>query len=246
MNDRDDRILAHVGLYQMTLRCVIEELFFDGANCGNVINRLVAAKQLQVRTGLPGKLSYYQLTRAAAKRRGLPESRARAPQNQALHSALATLWFCCMAHARRHRLEPQELADFFPEAVPAAVHCVERHADTHRLIRLKVVDPASENSTITRSLRKTVFETTELPGLRPWIQTGRYAFAILTETGTRVENIRQIIAADEQLAASATFLVEQAPGVRTLKQAIHDRQPRSAQQNFRFPSTPDDTQSRQH
>lgn len=226
MNDRDDQILNHIGLYQLTLRRVIEEQFFDGGNSGNVIQRFVASKKLKVRDGLPGRLSYYQLTRSEAKSRGLPESRARALQNQALHTALAVLWFCTMSEGNRHRLEQGEVNRLFPDAPPIGIHCVERNPDSHRLIRMKVTDPDSEDSTVLRSLRKTVFQTMTMPGLRPWIETGRYCFALLTETDARVKRIRQIIDADQQLSESATFIVEQAPGARTLKQALHDRQQR--------------------
>lgn len=226
MNDRDDQILNHVGLYQLTLRRVIDEQFFDGGNSGNVVQRLVASRHLQIRDGLPGRLNYYQLTRAEARRRGLPESRARALQNQALHTALATLWFCTMSESNRHRLEQHEVDRLFPEEAPVAIHCVERSTDSHRLIRMKVTDPDSDDRTVLRSLRKMVFATMTMPGLRPWIETGRYCFSVVTETESRVQRIRQIIETDQQLSDSATFLVEQAPGVRTLKQALHDRQQR--------------------
>ena len=102
------------------------------------------------------------------------------------------------------------------------------------MIRIKVVDPNSDDGTILRSVRKTVFQTTTLPGLRPWIQTGRYAFAILAETESRVERIRQIIQSDQQLSESAAFIIEQVPGVRTLNKALHDRQHRTTQQQIRF------------
>lgn len=226
MSDRDDQILNHIGLYQLTLRRVIDEQFFDGGNSGNVVQRLVVGKQIQIRDGLPGRLNYYQLTRAEAKRRGLPESRARALQNQALHTALATLWFCAMSESNRHRLEQHEVDGLFPDASPVAIHCVERSPESHRLIRIKVTDPDSDDRTVLRSLRKTVFKTLELPGLRPWIETGRYCFSVVTETETRVQRIRQVIGTDQQLSESATFIVEQAPGVRTLKQALHDHQQR--------------------
>jgi len=227
MNERDDQILNHVGLYQLALRRVIDDQFFDGGNSGNVLQRLVRNNQLQSRDGLPGRLRYYQLTRTEAKRLGLPESRARALQNKALHTALAVLWFCTMSEANRHRLEQHEVDRLFPDsASPTAIHCIERSADSHRLIRMKVSDPDSNDRTVLRSLRKTVFETMDMPGLRPWVGTGRYCFAILTETATRVERIRQIIDTDQELSESATFIVEQAPGVRTLKQALNDRRSR--------------------
>lgn len=224
MSERDDRILTHIGLYQISLRCVIEEVFFEGGNCGNVLQRLIEAKRLQAREGLPGRLSYYQLTRTEAPRYGFPESRARALQNQALHTSLAVLWFCNMAESKRHRLEQSEVERIFPEKAPVAIHCIERSGESHRLFRVKVTDPATEDTTLVRSLRKLVSETAALPGLRLWMETGRYAFAILTETKTRAERIQQVIAADEFLSSSAQFLVETAPGVRTLNQVIHERQ----------------------
>lgn len=232
MYDRDDCILAHIGLYHLSLRPIIEELFFDGRNCGNVVQRLLAEKYLQARDGLPGRLSYYQLSRAEASRRGLPESRSRGPQNQAIHTALAVLWFCTMAGRNRHRLEPADVERVFPQSAPIGIHCIERHDTIYRLIRMKVTDPASDDASLLRSLRKSVFETADLPGLRPWMQTGRYCFAILTETETRVQRIRELIQADEQLAEVAKFIVEQAPGVRTLNQALHERQPRSLSPKF--------------
>ena len=236
MSDRDDQILAHIGLYQLSLRCVLESQFFEGGNCGNVMQRLVTDQKVQRRDGLPGRLVYYQLTRAEAKRRELPESRARALQNQALHSALAVLWFCSFGDRPRHRLEVSEVTQVLSDQLPTAIHCIERGSEQHRILRMKVVDPESDDRTLLRSLRRTIHQTIEVPGLRPWIQTGRYAFAVLTETAARVERIRKVIQSDETLSSLATFVVEQAPGVRTLSQAIHDRLPEKTQQQLQFPS----------
>lgn len=236
MSERDDRILTHIGLYQISLRSVIEEVFFDGGNCGNVLQRLLESKRIQARDGLPGRLSYYQLTRTEAPRYGFPESRARALQNQALHTSLAVLWFCNMAASKRHRLEQSEVERIFPEKAPVAIHCIERNSDSHRLFRVKVTDPATEDTTLIRSLRKVVSETAAMPGLRLWLETGRYSFAVLTETPTRVQRIQQIIATDEFLSSSAQFLVETAPGARTLNQVLHDRQQRTHSQYSERPS----------
>lgn len=235
MSDRDDRILTHIGLYQISLRSVIEEVFFEGRTCGNVLQRLLDTKRIQVREGLPGRLSYYQLTRTETPRYGFPESRARALQNQALHTSLAVLWFCNMGDTKRHRLEKTEVERIFSEKAPVAIHCVERSTDAHRLFRVKVTDPETEDSTLLRSLRKAVSETAAIAGFRPWLETGRYSFAVLTETETRVQRIRQIIASDDFLSSSAQFLVETAPGVRTLSQVLHERQLRSHQQHVRLP-----------
>ena len=152
------------------------------------------------------------------------------PEPARRRTSRCTLRLACSGSARCQsfesspRLRNSEVEKLFPEQSPVAIHCIEQSADSHRLIRVKAVDPNSHDSAIVRSLRKTVFQTTELPGLRPWVQTGRYSFSILAETESRVQRIRQLIQSDEQLCEFATFIVEQAPGVRTLNKALHDRQ----------------------
>ena len=55
--EREDNILDHIGRYRITLRAVLERLFFEGASCNNVVQRLVRQGKIRAREkGLAGKL----------------------------------------------------------------------------------------------------------------------------------------------------------------------------------------------
>lgn len=62
---RDDRILDRIGLSSISLRPIIERLFFEGKNCGNVIRRLTKQGKIVSRPGLPSRIRYYQLATPA-------------------------------------------------------------------------------------------------------------------------------------------------------------------------------------
>src|SRR5262245_16169686 len=110
-DDRDLKIIRHIGLHRLSLRVVLEKLFFDGSEsaCDNVITRLRKGGRIQAVRGLPDKYSYYQLTKQEATAQGFPEERAEPLGPQALHEHLAVLWFCCMGQRPRYRLEEPRL-----------------------------------------------------------------------------------------------------------------------------------------
>ena len=90
MNDLEDRILAHIGLYQISFASVIERRFFDGEPCGQVMNRLANQRRIRIRKGLPELTpKYYQLTRTELRQRGLPEWRSRRPKQSAFQVAVS-------------------------------------------------------------------------------------------------------------------------------------------------------------
>src|SRR5882724_4718219 len=93
---RDDKILKHIGKHGQSIRAAIEKLFFDGATCDHVLNRLVHDKRIVSVAGIPGGLNYYHLTLSEARARSIPEHRARPKKGAALRQALQVLWFCCM------------------------------------------------------------------------------------------------------------------------------------------------------
>ena len=107
MQERDEKILDHIGRYRLTLRPVLDCLFFadDSSGCGNVLTRLIQQGYVQARQVLPRRRCYYQLTRMGAAGR-VPESRTRPLHGQALRTWLGILWFCFMEERRRRLLEP--------------------------------------------------------------------------------------------------------------------------------------------
>jgi len=223
MTELEDRILTHVGLYQISFATVIEQRFFEGEPCGHVMNRLAAQRQVQIRKGLPDRSpKYYQLTRAELTKRGLPPWRSHRPKSQAFPTAVAILWFCNMLGHERHLLEKTDAERLFPKGLPGGTHCIERSDAGHRLYRIRLATPEANgrNQCLIKSLRKRVSQAMTFPGLRPWVTTGRYAFAVLTEGDDHAQSIRDRIAEDELLADIGTVIVEKTPGLNALKNRL--------------------------
>ena len=47
MDKRDELILDHIGRYTISIRRIIEDLFFEGGSCGNALDRLVDKQLFQ-------------------------------------------------------------------------------------------------------------------------------------------------------------------------------------------------------
>lgn len=189
--ERDERILAHIGRYRVTLRPVLDRLFFgaDSSGCGNVLARMLQAGSIRSRV-LTGRLCYYQLTEKGAAGR-VPEGRSREIRGQALRGDLSILWFCCMQDVRRQRLEQAETAKLFPE-LRRVPHVVEP-GEPKVLFRIRVVGPRTKPGQIVREIRRHVFAAREAEdgSLAAWIEKRYYAFAVLAERPERVQAIRR-------------------------------------------------------
>ena len=221
MTEVEDRVLAHVGLHQISFAQVIEQRFMNDEPCGHLMNRLADQHRVRIRKGLPGGCpKYYQLTRAELNRRGLPEWRSKRPKSQAFPTAVSILWFCNMLGRERHLLEAGTTERLFPKGLPDGTHCIERSEAGHRLYRIRFTTPEADpaNQCLLRTLRKRVSHAFTFPGLRPWITSGRYAFAVLTECEDHAQCIRDRIAEDELLSSIGTIVVEKTPGLNTLKE----------------------------
>ena len=134
VTDRDEAILRHIGLYRLTIREVLATAF-NLEHPGNVLQRLRDAKLIEQRSkGLPGKVSYYQLTaRGAADRVSL--ERTKPLGGPALRQHLAVLWFCHLDTGSRTRLEEVDIRRLFDDHSPAArqaAFCVEENDESRR------------------------------------------------------------------------------------------------------------------
>ncbi len=219
MEERDLRILHHVGLYRITLRPVLERLFFAGTSCGNVVQRL--RQHGYLRTGkLPGNISYYQLTPSAATTIGLPVSRGTVFRAQALQQHLSILYFCCMQDTRRYRIENEQLSQSFQEHPPQGDHCIEETPNRKRLYHLYVPAPNTSIRNIIREIRHDFRQAIANSGVRPWIAGRMYAFAVLVDTPQRRSTVREqlktTLEGTAPLIKYAYFCVETVPGYRTI------------------------------
>src|SRR5262245_10225017 len=74
MELRDKKILWHIGLHGVSIREVVEHLFFDGKSSGNVMQRLRNDGLIEDAARLPGNFTCYSLTRKGEAALGLTAS----------------------------------------------------------------------------------------------------------------------------------------------------------------------------
>lgn len=219
---RDDRILDHIGLYRLSIRPIIERLFFGGKNSGNVIQRLLEQKRIQTREGLPRRMRYYQLSANEATNRGIPVYRTQPFGSQALNQHLAALWFCNMGSQPRHLLEKQDLEKRFPEDLPPGTYCIERSPDGHRLYRIRTGSSDADDTSLVRWLRHEIAASSKSEALSQPMTTRQFGFGLLVDTTTRVTALQQTIE-ESGLAEDAFIFIEFAPSHLTLHTALHPK-----------------------
>jgi len=222
MEPRDNKILRHIGLYRITLRPVLERLYFAGRSSGNVLQRLRDDGYI-AGAKLPGRVSYYRLSCKGVQHLQLPLSRATAFGAQALQTHLGILWFCCMGETRRFRTEGESLSKLFPGNAPKGEHCVEQ-GDRQRLYQVYVPGPDTPVRRIVRELRKRFHEARLDASVERWMDGRLYAFATLVDTDKRRKALRAALKSapegDQPLISHAYFRVEVVPGIRTIKDAF--------------------------
>jgi hypothetical protein len=178
---------------------------------------------LQARQGLPGGVSYYQLTAKGTNLLGLSVSRSTPFGQQALQTHIALLWYCCMSETRRYRLEEDVLKRLFKTEPPPGDHCLEQ-GPTLRIYRAYAPGPHTIVNNVVRQLRDLFDAAMTRPIVRKWVDARQYRFVIFTETDERRRALRDAIkrTCDEQgvLASQAPISVEAVPGLRTIKEAV--------------------------
>jgi hypothetical protein len=217
---RDQKILDHIARYRITLRPVLDHVFFhtESSGSGNVLQRLLKGGYITARDGLPGKRRYYQLTAKGAAGRVSIE-RTKPIRAQALRSHIAILWFCTMGEARRLRLETWELRDLLKEHAPEGRHCAVPGSPL-RLFRVQVPGTRTRPPAVISALKDNIQESHRNPLLKLWMKDSLYGFAILAEA-ERAAELRSA-AAQHKLHRYAPILVESVPSPQTLARAIHD------------------------
>jgi hypothetical protein len=223
MVDRDDQILNHIGRYRVSIRAVIEELFFDGATCDHVLQRLSNEKRINTFRRLPGRLSYYQLSLTEARHRGIPGDRAGNRTSYSLREALAVLWFCCMSEKPRRRVELKELSEFgIPETHTNKPHCSEFEEGRGVIYRIFTPSPGAREDYLFVSLKRDAVAVLEQPELKDWAAAGAYAFAVLFETEGRLIRFKRRLETDTTFPVQVHLSL--VPGPHRLAYTIRLRQ----------------------
>lgn len=190
--DRDRQILQHIGRYRLSLRCVLEHLFFEDRSCANVIQRLLRDGRIQSFQKIAGGLSHYELTLAEAQRQGVPLDRARGFGGQALGTHLGVLWFCCMETKQRKRLEPHELQQLFGDNKFRAPHCAEM-GDRPRVLRVHVVGEKTRTRDLLKRVRSEIRRVRDNETIAKWLRARRYGFALLVGEAAQHERLKRSV-----------------------------------------------------
>ena len=218
---RDDRILDHIGLYSLSLRPVLERLFFNGKNCGNVVQRLTKQGKIVSRPGLPSRVRYYQLTASEATARAFPQHRTEPLGTQAINKHLAILWHCCLADGTRHRIERGDVKSNVSEHLPPGDYAVEQFEGNHRIVRLRIASSDAEDSSIVRWVRGEVGKAAKHPHLSRLQRSGQVAYVLLADTKTRIPSLQRSLE-DSGLLEQSTVVVAFAPSPQTLPVALRN------------------------
>ena len=196
-----ERILRHIARYALSLRPVLDGLFYDGRTngCESDLSQLREQKLITTVENAVAdpeeprtRFSYYQLTKAGAKAVGASEYRGKSQGGQAVARSLAFLWFCCVKKPRRHRIIGTELAAIFgeqifvsdggkkPRLLLPGFHCLDKTAASYRVLHLYAPKTSVADTTV--ELNKRLHDIRQLPVVNQAIVDRQYAFAVLAET----------------------------------------------------------------
>src|SRR5262245_58360260 len=226
MTPRDEQILRHVARHRLTIRPVLQRLFFKSPDAaGNVVARLLKAGLLES-SKFPDGFSYYQLTDEGAKAIGLSKA-PRARDEHSLHAALAALWFCAMDEGPRLLLTAAEEQELLGANAPGALHCIHPAGEWSVLHELYVPGPGTSEENVLDRLKKRIEERRKDRLLRDWIASRNLGFVVLVEKEDRQATLKTRVGKAE-LRRFTSILVELAPGPATLRAFLHDRNGRSS------------------
>jgi len=218
MEEKDELIIQHISRYTVSLRRVIETVYFDGGSASNSINRLLRANLIQRNSqALDGNYSYYQLTKKACGLLSAPVNKARPRDEKGLAQDIAALWFACMGELSRKRLANEELRTLFGAPKGGNVIHVAQSADDDEtaVFRLFIPGETTRTKPFVASLKKAAHEVVGDEKLLRWIERGTYRFAVLVHDERKNAEVHKAIQSEE--FPDLRILIDVAPTPSTLR-----------------------------
>ena len=228
LSSRQLALLQHLRRYRISLRPVLDRLFYEGRpdGCKADLEHLRGQSLIQVVKNAvqDGKhphirYSYYALLATGAKLLGVPSPRASRVGSDALTRHLAHLYYCCFSRRRRHRLLEDELRRLFEPASPPVssttaatipgFHCLERHGD--QFIVQHMYSPNTLAADILSQVRKRIRSAEEHPLVREALHAHLYGIVVLTASRELQSEVRRLL--DQEYHGSGMSLtVSLSPG----------------------------------
>ncbi len=201
---RDEAIIDHVDRNRITLRLVLEMLFF--AHCKKTRN---AITQVTSRLCKEGSLNRYKLlansfyftlgpcavrknpARRMSQTKRLPPAR--------LPIELGSLEYCCLTGVVRKRLLPQEVARAYPQ-LPKELrwqhpYYIDHDGDTRRLAMVRVELSGSAGFIIAKH-KKNFYQYGAHPGLRSMLDQGQLMIVVVSPNKDVLSRFAELLEGD--------------------------------------------------
>lgn len=193
LDDVNQAILGHVGLYHVATRQSIAQILPERTEPDKRLSGLVAAGYLRAHRGLTGNRSVYQLTKKGASVVGVSPARARRPGGQSLRKNLGVLLFCRTPGKERYRVEVDELQAVIGSDLPDGAYCVVRTKDKVMSVACYVPGPETPVATVLRHLNRTFHQLKRLPSVAQAIRDLRFGIAVIVDVPTRRKSIMDAV-----------------------------------------------------
>lgn len=188
MQQRHQQILEHLALHRLSVRELLDELFFDGkkGGCANVVKRLMGKHGWVESTPFPdgNNRTYYTLTEKGASALGVASNRC-GVSAQHLEPNRAALWLSYKSPRAKHlvRLTPEDLKQLFPEASISGEHLVD--VSRGWVVRVYAPAPKATAKKIRDGIKRNIGPGASLhddPVLRSWAASGNYRLAVVVHS----------------------------------------------------------------
>jgi hypothetical protein len=198
MEDIDLQILHHIGRNTITLRKVLQVLFFEGRTPQTAIDRLENLGYITtVRRVLPGNFSYYQLKKKGAAVINVSENKAKPKEPKGLAQDIAALWFSCMGDRHRKRLTDTELQTLFGAPKGSNIIYVAEGGEDPTVFRMFIPEADTKLDRYVTTLKKAAHDICSDEKLIRWVERGTLQIAVLLTNDGRVQQLADLIRANE-------------------------------------------------
>jgi hypothetical protein len=189
----------------------------------HAINRLTDGGSLiRHERVLPGGLTAYTLSPAAAARLGLPRDRAELPSAAALDTAIAVQAFSHLGRHTRYPLSTGQAAELLSGAAPANVNfVVSDELGSPAVFRLMLAANRAPADTV-RYLRTLIDQTERHPALAPWVAVKQLGFAVLACNRTHEVALEKAVSR-ARIRERAAVIVDVGPDAEHLAAVLKGR-----------------------
>lgn len=184
-----------------------------------------------------GTVKYYLLggksNLLASKGFTFPKERLVPPNTeQSFYKHVAALWYCLFDGPRRYRLDQKELSKLWAGLIPAnrkiphqPAFCLAEEAQGPVIYRLYPTMKTKAAQVLVEVRKKLEHDATSL-GLKHWLDTGEYGYAIVVPSKDRSRDVKRELTKFQKQnphLASARLTVHYAPTPPLLGKALRDR-----------------------